>query len=184
MHDSQQINELLESVFNHDVKVKLNSLDDPKRHKDNVPVYQQMLMTMVRIGHEAIERENYNPSILLLDADEKIICNDRFEILLTENANASENADITIDLIYDYCDANSLYYVFPSSPDYYDGVIFSEHFEVPTQIDDLNYEDYYDILFQIIQINRNKEWFPKDINCGLTLHAIDFENKIWRIKEF
>ena len=167
-------NEQLALLINHDFYLKLDS----NIYSKHLTAYECMLLSFLSLSRECIIRNLLNPEILIFDYNEKIICNQRFNIDFKDSL-PNHDANFTLELIQEVS-SKRVYFMLQkkSNPD---NVVF-HWFEYKTHLSNFIFDDYRSIVSKIIDLQQLKNKYL-NIHFELSTHNIDFEKGDWKIKK-
>ncbi|WP_062054582.1 hypothetical protein [Aquimarina longa] len=172
MEYSTDIEKILTPFINPNFYIKL----DVTAYKKHITSYECMLLSFISLSRECIKHELYNPSIVVFDYQEKIICNRYFNIDYVKN-NSDDSTNFRLELIEDI--RNDRIYFMLQEKSKPDNVVFHWlTYSIP--ITTFSHVDYSNIINYIV----DKQQLKKEqevLNFELLLHRISFETGTWQI---
>ena len=173
-HTSQD--KKIAALIHHDIHIQL----DATIYGAHLTPYECMLLNLLAVSRQCAKAGLYDPTIVVFDYGNKIICNKKFNIELQEShIQTTDRTNFRLELakVTGY---GHMYFMLQEKEGP-DKVVF-HGLDYPTPIEDCTFTDYSRIVNKIVavqQLHKSHETLDFDI----VLHRIDFETGQWHIKK-
>jgi hypothetical protein len=173
MKQQTHINTLLNALINPDFSIELDS----SVYKQQVSDYECMLLHLISLSDTCIENKLLEPSVVLFDYNNCIICNQKFTITHNVQPQFGASTNFRLDLIKDSKN-DRIYYMLqekenPSKVTFHH-LCYSIHFS------NFNHIDISKIVSHIAEEHLSRSKY-ETLNFDLQLHHIDFKTGYWNI---
>lgn len=165
------IKQLIESTLCHNFKIELSK----GIYRENIDCQQHKLLSMIDIFEKSKEVELLNPSILILDYNDRIICNQHMKIVNNEKQTDS-NTNYELHFFWDSTDSKKLSscffdksisnIIYCSTFTYDQSIILDENFKL---------NDLINNIIKKYDLNNSQEL----INFDVIVHSLNFEKHTW-----